>query len=292
MHKHPPPTQTPPRGTSEITVAKLIFSLLLLQPEGSLRQRIGGREGRWCWRREGKGSRGILMCLSLAACQRKAITITAPFSALLCVCVCTYLRGSVCLCVYVWLHLSTQGFGMLNVQRADWLVHCRVFGNSWYCRCLFLPYNFPWHLKAVKSLLRCHKTSIPKHRCSVRLQCCQALTQLINLYKCHHSFIIFHSAMHNVVFDGPCSCRGDPLERRWQQPTDKSWERDRQAGRRTNGGVEKILRRRAVGGVEVECSRGKKVGRIEKKWRMICRENGKCCDCVCSDHYCSTQARL
>lgn len=62
----------PPKGMREIAVAKLIFSLLLvlLQPEGSLRQRISQTEERWSWKREAKESRGILMwsCLSLAAC--------------------------------------------------------------------------------------------------------------------------------------------------------------------------------------------------------------------------------
>lgn len=42
--------------------------------------------------------------------------------------------SAVCVCAYLWvcvyLHFSTQGFGMLHVQRVDRLVHCRVFRNS------------------------------------------------------------------------------------------------------------------------------------------------------------------
>lgn len=82
MHKH---LFLPPRGMREITVAKLIFSLLLvlLQPEGLLRQRMRQREARWYWMRE-KGCRGMLMwpCLPLPACERKAVTVTAFLSTL------------------------------------------------------------------------------------------------------------------------------------------------------------------------------------------------------------------
>lgn len=69
-------------------------------------------------RRKGE-QRNFNVALSLSACQRKAITITVLLSLLfVCVCVCVYLWVS------VGLHFSTQGFGMLNVQRQD----CTLLG--------------------------------------------------------------------------------------------------------------------------------------------------------------------
>lgn len=51
---------------------------------------------------------------------------------------------------------------------------------------------------------------------------------------------------------------------------------ERETGRQAEGQMEVLKRylgRRAAGGVEVECSGGKKkVGRFEKKWRMISAE--------------------
>lgn len=109
MHKH----FFSPWGTREITMAKLIFSslLVLLQPEGSLRQRISQREERWCWRREGKGSSGILMWLCLVShCLPKKSNYYHSFT-LCSVCVC--LPVSVCLTALqytrIWYVKCTKG---------------------------------------------------------------------------------------------------------------------------------------------------------------------------------------
>lgn len=75
MHKHP---FLPPRGTREIAVAKLIFSLLLvlLQPEGLLRQR-----GEMVLEERRKGEqRNFNVAMSVSRCLLKKSSYYHSFS--------------------------------------------------------------------------------------------------------------------------------------------------------------------------------------------------------------------
>lgn len=148
-----------PRGTREITVAKLIFSLLLvlLQPEGSLRQR-----GEMVLEERRKGSRGILMwlCLSHSACQRKAITIAALLSLLFVCRVCVRLPVGLC-------GTALEHTAVCHVKCTNGRLACKLQG-LWYSRRLF-PFWRLWQMKAAKPLFRYHETSAPKHQWQWRL---------------------------------------------------------------------------------------------------------------------------
>lgn len=100
----------------EITVAKLIFFslLVLLQPEGSLRQRISQNEPRWCWRRKGEqwNFNGAVLSFSFPPKKSNYGTITSPLSAVF---------------AYLWVWLQSTQFVCYMCKGQ---MYCWVNGNA------------------------------------------------------------------------------------------------------------------------------------------------------------------
>lgn len=141
MHKHFLFFSSP-RVMRKITVAKLIFFslLVLLQPEGSLRQRISQKEPRWCWRRKGEqwNFNGAVLSFSFPPKKSNYGTITSPLSAVF---------------AYLWVWLQSTQFVCYMCKGQ---MYCWVYGNATigtFLKAWIQSGYFKYHFNTIRSLL-------------------------------------------------------------------------------------------------------------------------------------------